>query len=254
MKTNLLFIFSLCAMTCFAQTNLAPNGNLESWSNATTLDDWTIENNVTQNTTDTAEGSSSASFSITTSASRPSILAKVPLVAGSEYVISYKFRYVSDNFNGSHPISAKISRQGSAATASNNSFATNNDWVQKSFNFEPDETGDYDLSFSTTTFDEEGFEVLIDDITVFDAAVLNIENSNLTEKFSFFPTITEGLIYVNQSEQFDVSNLSIFDTNGRKQNVQIENNTINLSALATGMYFINLSTNTQSITKRVIKK
>ena len=59
---KLLFIITFYSVASFSQTNLATNGDLESWTNSTTLDNWTIENTVTQNTSDVAEGASSASF------------------------------------------------------------------------------------------------------------------------------------------------------------------------------------------------
>jgi len=254
MKTKLLYLLTFYSILSFSQTNLATNGNLESWTNQTTLDNWTIENNVSQNTTDTAEGTSSASFVISDNTLKPLILSKVPLTNGVEYTISYKFKYVSSNFNGAHPITLKIIRAGSATTTTNNSFASNNNWINKSINFTPDQTGDYDLSFSTATFDGDGFEVLIDDIKVFDPSTLSVNDIKNKESFNIYPTITNGNIYFDQVDQVDNFKLSVYDISGRKQNVTIENNSIDLSGLATGIYLINMKTNTKSITKKVVKK
>jgi len=254
MKTKLLFLFTFYSIASFSQTNLVTNGNLESWTNSTTLDNWTIENNVSQNTTDTAEGNSSATFIISDNTPKPLILAKVPLTNGIEYTITYKFKYVSSNFGGTHPITMKIIRAGSATTTTNNSFASNNNWVDKSINFTPDQTGDYDLSFSIATFDNNGFEVLIDDIKVFDPSNLSVNDIESKESFKIYPTITDGSLYLEQLEQVNNFKLSVYDINGRKQNVIFENNSIDLSGLANGMYFINLKTNTKNITKKVIKR
>jgi len=251
MKTKLLFLFTFYSIVSFSQTNLITNGNLESWTNSTTLDNWTIENNVSQNTTDVAEGNSSALFSISDNTLKPIILTTVPLTNGVEYTISYKFKYVSANFNGMHPITLKIIRAGSATTTTNNSFASNNDWVDKSITFTPDQTGDYDLNLSIATFDGQPFEVLMDDIKVFDPLSLNVNEADNKENFNIYPTITEGNIYFDQVDNFK---FSVYDTNGRKQNVIFGNNSIDLSGLTTGMYFVNVKTNTKNITKKVIKK
>ena len=251
---KLLFIITFYSVASFSQTNLATNGDLESWTSSTTLDNWTIENTVTQNTSDVAEGASSASFSISDNTLKPLILAKVPLINGTVYTISYKFKYVSANFNGTHPITLKIIRAGSATTTTNNSFASNNNWVDKSISFTPDQTGDYDLSFSIGTFDGQSFEVLIDDIKVFDSSNMSVNDINNKGGINMYPTITDGKIYFDKLEQVDNFKVLVFDINGRKQNVIFQNNSINLSELATGMYFVNLKNNTKNITKRVLKK
>ncbi|OBQ55958.1 hypothetical protein VQ01_06115 [Tamlana sp. s12] len=251
MKTKLLFLFTFYSILSFSQTNLATNGNLESWTNSTTLDNWTIENNVSQNTTDVAEGTSSAFFSISDNTLKPLILAKVPLTNGIEYTISYKFKYVSANYNGTHPITLKIIRAGSATTRTSNSFASNNNWIDKSIKFTPDQTGEYDLSFSIATYDGQPFDVLIDDIQVFDPLSLSVNEVDSKENFNIYPTITDGKIYLEQIDNFK---LSVYDINGRKQNVIFENNSIDLSGLANGVYFVNLKNNTKNITKKVIKR
>lgn len=254
MKTKLLFLFALYSFASLSQTNLATNGNLESWTNSTTLDNWTIENNVSQNTTDVAEGTSSALFSISNNTLKPLILAKVPLTNGIQYTITYKFKYVSTNYNGMHPITLKIIKDGSATTTTNNSFASNNNWIDKSINFTPDQTGDYDLSFSIATFDGQAFDVLIDDIKVFDPSNLSANDINYQENLDIYPTITNDKVYFEKLEQFENFNIYVFDINGRKQNVIFQNNSIDLSRLETGMYFVTLETNNNRITKKVIKK
>ena len=254
MKTKLFFLLTFYSIVSFAQTNLANNGNLENWTNATTLDSWTIENEVTQNTTETAEGLSSASFLIRDNTLCPKILTQVSLTNGIEYTISYKFKYISSNYNGAHPITMKIIRSGSATTITSSSFASNNNWVSKSINFTPDQTGDYDLSFSTATFDGESFEVLMDDIKVFDPLSASITDTNIKGNFKIYPTITEGKIYFEQIALERNYNISIFDINGIKYNVKIQNNSIDLSFLKSGMYFVNYLSDKRNIIEKIIKK
>ena len=167
MKTKLLLVCVLCTFNLFAQTNLVQNGGFETWVNSTTLSGWTTENNVTQNTQNYSEGSNSAKLTIANSTAKPKILAQVPMVAGTTYTVKFKYKYLSSNYNGQHPISLQIEKEGSAKYISSNYFTSNNDWTQKETTFTPDQNISYDLSISVTTFDNDGFEVLIDDVQVY---------------------------------------------------------------------------------------
>lgn len=254
MKTKLLFLFTFSSILSFAQTNLVSNGNLESWTDSTTLENWTIENNVSQNTTDTAEGTSSAFLSLSDNTLKPKILSQVPLESGIEYTITYKYKYVSANFGGSHPVTLRIVRESSATTSSFNTFASSNNWVTKTYTFTPDQTGDYDLSISIATFDSQPFDVLVDDVQVYDPLNLSVTDLDTQDNFKIYPTITEGKVFfdgLNQESDFE---FSVFDTAGKKQNIKVENKSIDFSDLAAGMYFVNLKSETQTVTKRVIKK
>jgi len=167
MKTKLLVLLFLASLTTYAQTNLVPNGGFENWTNSTTLSNWTIENNVTQNTTTYSEGSKSVQLAIANSTTKPKITALVPMIAGTTYTVKFKYKYVSANYSGDHPISLNISQNGSATTLSSSTFATNNNWTVKETTFTPDQNLSYDLSISLYSFDAAAFNVLIDDVQVY---------------------------------------------------------------------------------------
>lgn len=254
MKTILLSLSILFTISLFSQTNLVINGNLENWTNSTTLDTWTIENDISQNTTDFAEGISSASFSINDNTLEPKILTLVPLVSGIEYTITYKFKYLNSNYNGMHPITMKIIRAGSATTTTNNSFASNNDWVDKSITFTPDQTGDYDLSFSIATLDGDPFQVLMDDIKVFDPTNLGVNDIYNRDSFKVYPTVTTDKVYFEQSVLEENFKIYVFDINGRIQNIKQHSNSIDLSILKSGIYFVNFKMSNINIVRKIIKK
>ena len=167
MKTKLLILLFLASFSTYAQTNLVPNGGFETWTNSTTLSNWTIENSVTQNTSSYTEGSKSAQLYITNGTTKPKITVLVPMAAGTTYTVKFKYKYVSANFSGQHPISLNISQNGSATTLSSSTFATDNNWTVKETSFTPDQTLSYDLNISLYTFDTESFDVLIDDVQVY---------------------------------------------------------------------------------------
>ncbi|QKJ61913.1 T9SS type A sorting domain-containing protein [Flavobacterium sp. M31R6] len=167
MKTKLLILLFLASLSTYAQTNLVPNGGFETWTNSTTLSNWTIENSVTQNTSSYIEGSKSAQLSIANSTTKPKITALVPMTAGTTYTVKFKYKYVTGNYSGQHPISLNISQNGSATTLSSSTFATDNNWTVKETTFTPDQNLSYDLSISLYTFDAAAFNVLIDDVQVY---------------------------------------------------------------------------------------
>jgi Leucine-rich repeat (LRR) protein len=179
MKTKLLLmLLLLMTINTFSQVNLVSNGGFETWTNSTTLSDWTTKNTVIQNTTYFTEGSKSAQLSIANNTTKPEILAQVPMVAGKTYTIKFKYKYVTSNYNGQHPISLNISKNGSATTLSSSTFATNNSWTVKETTFTPDQNLSYDLSISLATFDNEAFDILIDDVKVYEQG---------TEQYTLIP-------------------------------------------------------------------
>ncbi|WP_185965908.1 T9SS type A sorting domain-containing protein [Flavobacterium sp. ZT3R18] len=180
MKTKLLIVFAFCTFNLFSQTNVVPNGGFETWTNSTTLSDWTIKNNVTQNTSSFTEGSKSVQLSIANNTTRPEIIAQVPMTAGKTYTVKFKYKDPNGNFNSQHPISLNIKQNGSSTTISSSTFATDNNWTVKETTFTPDQNMSYDLSISLFTFDTEAFNILIDDVQVFVQA---------TEQYTLIPDL-----------------------------------------------------------------
>ncbi|MFD1603386.1 T9SS type A sorting domain-containing protein [Flavobacterium artemisiae] len=164
MKTKLLLLLLLANFSIYSQINYALNEDFENWNN-NDLVNWTTLNSVSSST-DASTGNYSAKLSLTNSSLRPQIATKVSLKAGVIYTIKFKYKYLNNNYSGLHPISLKISQTGSSTTLSSNTFATNNLWTEKETIFIPDTNISYDLSFSTFSFDDESFDVLIDDVKV----------------------------------------------------------------------------------------
>lgn len=179
MKTKLLLILLLAHFTFYAQSNLVPNGGFEKWTSKTALSDWTIQNNVTQNAADYWDGFNSAMLSFTNSA--PKITTQVPLTAGVTYVVKFKYKYLSSNYNTSHPIVLNINKNGSATTLSSSYFATNNNWTAVETTFTPDQNLSYDLSISLNTLDNIGFNATIDYVQIY---------AKGTEQYTLIPDLS----------------------------------------------------------------
>lgn len=181
MRKKLLLILLLAHFTFYAQTNLVPNGGFEKWTSTTLLPNWTTQNNVAQNTAEYWEGFNSAMLSFTNSTLAPKITTQVPLTAGVTYVVKFKYKYLSSNYNGSHPIVLNINKNGSATTLSSSYFATNNNWTAVETSFTPDQNLSYDLSISLNTLDNIGFNVAIDHVQIY---------AKGTEQYTLIPDLS----------------------------------------------------------------
>lgn len=253
MKKILLTLLAFQSLTLVAQ-NAVTNGNIENWKNATTLENWTTNNDVSQNTVDRAEGLSSAALTISNNVLEPEIVTLIPLIAGIEYTITYKYRYLDINFGQNHPILLKIVRNGSATTLSSNTIATNNEWVETIDTFfTPDQTGDYNLSISLATLDNNSFRILIDDVKAIDATLS--DNSTALNAIKVYPTITNGVVTVSNTDAVKNANVTVFNVNGAQlRTVTLNANTLDFSNLSSGLYFVRIENDKGSITKKVIRK
>lgn len=248
MKTKLLLLLLLANFSIYAQTNLVQNGGFENWTGST-LQNWTVSNSVTQST-DFAEGQSSAK--LTNTGLAPKITVLVPLKAGITYTIKYQYKYLSNNYGGDHPISLKISQDGSATSISSSAFASNNNWTQKETTFTPDSDLSYELSISTFNFDSATFEVLIDDVSVVDpnesaAQYTFIPDNNFEQKLIDLEIDTDGLngkvltSNINTLTSLYVNKSSIQDLTGIEDFVNLETLICNGNSIAN----LDLSKNTK---------
>lgn len=220
MKTKLLFLLLLANFSVFAQTNLVPNGSFDNWT-GNTPQSWAITNAISPST-DAATGQYSAKLSLTAGLS-PKIIAQVPLKSGVTYTIKFKYKYLNSNFGGSHPIALKLYNDETGSSISSSAFASNNAWTQKETDFTPGSDLTFNLSFSTFSFDDEPFDVLIDDVQIYSDQVeeytsipdINFENKLIaldidsgTADGKVLTSSISGLTFL------DVSDSSITDLTG----------------------------------------
>jgi len=74
--------------------------------------------------------------------------------------------------------------------------------------------------------------------------------NEIDNNLSIFPNPTSGII--NIVTESKVEFVSVYNTIGKKENIEIRNNKLDLSNLNNGIYFINLSTRGEIITKKII--
>lgn len=235
----------------FAQVN---DGGFENWTNSTNLADWVIENDVSQNITDMSEGLSCASLKIGADNLNPKVTTQVALVNGTLYNVSFKYKYVNTNFSGTHSVCIKLVKSGSATTITACTSPTDNNWGTRTTTFTPDQTGDYELSLSTSNFfDEQSFEILIDEVIVNDPNTAGTSNIINESDFNLHPTLTDRYLYFNKDILKTNPIISIFDIYGKKQQVKTTANEIDLSTLIFGIYFVNLKSDRFNTTIKIIK-
>ncbi|KAF2328453.1 T9SS type A sorting domain-containing protein [Flavobacterium nitrogenifigens] len=251
MKTKLLLLLLLATFSISAQINLVPNGGLNSWAGFT-LQDWATENSVSRRTAN-YEGTFSAELSYISAS--PKITAQVPLQAGVTYTIKFKYLYADNNYNGSHPISLNISKNGSSSTLSSSTIATNNLWNEKEATFTPDANLSYDLSISTFSFDNAPFTVLIDHVQVYVAGTeqytkipdINFENKLISLGIdSGAPDGKVQTSNINTITSLDVSSSNITDLTGIEDFVSLTQ----LYTMSNKLTTLDLSKNVELTTLR----
>ncbi len=81
--------------------------------------------------------------------------------------------------------------------------------------------------------------------------VVNLENVN-SEKITIYPNPASGFITVNTNEK---ANVEVFDITGKlKISKNLMNNTLNISTLTEGVYFITITTETETYNTKFIVK
>ena len=82
-------------------------------------------------------------------------------------------------------------------------------------------------------------------------SINEIENSNIYS----FPIPSKKLIYLKNTANIDIQQLTIFNINGTKLIVQKQDfDNINISQLSSGIYILKLKTDLGEFTKKIIKE
>jgi extracellular elastinolytic metalloproteinase len=111
-----------------------------------------------------------------------------------------------------------------------------------------------------TVADEAGNDVTCTfNVTVEEEVILGVENNLLETGIVIFPNPTNGTITLSNNTDLDLKTARITDVNGRTINTfnlsnAESNTTISLETLATGLYFVTItSQNDTNIVKRIVK-
>jgi len=103
-----------------------------------------------------------------------------------------------------------------------------------------------------------GHGICLDNITVEAFHNTGVDENGLDDKFSIYPNPTTGELKIIDNGQLIIDNVEVFDIYGRKQKIIINYqlsiiNSINVSHLQPGIYFVKITTATAIQTKKIIK-
>ncbi len=80
--------------------------------------------------------------------------------------------------------------------------------------------------------------------------VVSVEDIALEKGLNIFPNPTSGIVYIESNETPD--NIELFDIIGQRININYEDNAINMSQQATGIYLLRITYEEGSVTRRIV--
>jgi len=80
--------------------------------------------------------------------------------------------------------------------------------------------------------------------------VVSMEDIAIQKGLNIFPNPTNGLLYIESNQRPD--NIELFDVIGQRIDVDYQNNAINLSQQATGVYLLRITYEEGSVTRRIV--
>lgn len=128
-------------------------------------------------------------------------------------------------------------------------------WEEKVFAL----AGTYDnqtVRFGIRCVTSDAYLFMVDDMKVTGTVTAGV-NDALSNKFSMFPNPANNVISISNADNVLVNSINITDINGRivmSNNYNGVNTTeLNVSALTSGVYFVNINTNEGVATKKLMK-
>jgi len=88
--------------------------------------------------------------------------------------------------------------------------------------------------------------------SVDDQMALSVPENNLTN-ISVHPNPAKDKIFIENIDQTTIATYTMYDISGKKIVVPTENDTVDISQLSNGVYFLRIATSNGSTTKRIIK-
>jgi hypothetical protein len=89
-------------------------------------------------------------------------------------------------------------------------------------------------------------------------ASLGVNDNVLEQTVKVYPNPAHDFVTISNSADVTINSIEIYDMNGRLVNqIKVDSTadqTVNVSELTTGMYFINITSDQATVVKRLIKK
>ncbi|VAV83345.1 hypothetical protein MNBD_BACTEROID02-496 [hydrothermal vent metagenome] len=86
-------------------------------------------------------------------------------------------------------------------------------------------------------------------------ATLGLAKQSLQRDIKLYPNPTSELVYIKTPQGKNISKVEVFDVLGKKTVIPaLANNTVNISQLESGLYFVSIAINDNIVTKKLIIK
>ncbi|MCY0968258.1 T9SS-dependent choice-of-anchor J family protein [Chryseobacterium wangxinyae] len=180
------------------------------------------------------------------------------LTAGNSYQITFYLR----NFTGTTPVPAqslqlKVGNQPNPAAQTTTVWSTTSftasTWTQMTTQFNASTTGVYYFGFYHNTPGAAGAVSLALDTFNVAGGVLGIKEIDMNNvKFTLHPNPTSEVLNIKLNSK--INSVSVVDMTGRKVDVKIDGNQVDVSSLPAGTYLINVETKDGISTEKFIKK
>ncbi|WP_264552712.1 T9SS type A sorting domain-containing protein [Flavobacterium sp. N2038] len=175
MKTKLLLLLFLLHFSSFAQTNLVPNGNFETWSSSSQPDNWypyfsglVSQSAVAQN------GTSSTNMMVASGTSNFINSEYFPVTAGKTYKVTLYHRAVKGTFSSIDlSLYHKPSTFKSVIIKKSDATFSTTEWRKIEFEYTP--TVSESIEVDIWTYGTLNSEILVDNVSVVDIADVPVQ-------------------------------------------------------------------------------
>lgn len=139
-----------------------------------------------------------------------------------------------------------------AITTGNYVEATSTDWTEFSYTLPADyNSQSVYIAIECVSFDS--FIFMIDDFSVTTTGNASVDTA-LASSFSVYPNPAKDVLNISNSIGAEITAVTVSDINGRTVKQFGSVSQINISDLNAGVYFVNISSNEGSLTKKVVKQ
>ncbi|WP_299133550.1 T9SS type A sorting domain-containing protein [uncultured Tenacibaculum sp.] len=199
MKKNYFFLL-LCVfsfLTISGQTNLVPNGNMESWdaSDSNPTEWFRFSNGKWKKSSDAQNKTASLELEITTGQTQNFIFSpNIPFVKDTKYIGTFYYKLVSGTFSkvNFNLVHKPGSFPENLSTKEFTNFSTDK-WTKGEFEFTA--TTSENIQVYIKTYGDVGSKILIDNVSVFDANSIVI-----------IPDVNFKKALLNHSQKIDTNN------------------------------------------------
>ena len=187
---------------------------------------------------------------------------KLNLSVGQNYRVSYYVRKNANYINGIYKVfvtpNANYTNVANHTLLHDSGNFTNLTYVYREHNFVVGSTGEYRISFKNESSKNIYYQlaggVYLDTFSV--STVLSVEDFNKSG-LSMFPNPVLDHVSIANNVNIQINTYSVVDLNGRilmNKKYDANDNTIDLTSLTKGIYFIQLETEKGTLSKKIIKE